>query len=298
MFLPQLRTYDFIILIIVIMIIIHFIYLPAYAKYLPKTESKNSQSQELQLKPECKPSNSSKIKLNDSEFEDYGTFEDYDERCDEPIKDPLEPWNRFWFYFNDFFYLRITKPLYKGYEVITPDSFRQGLKNVLYNLQAPIRLVNSLLQGKIGQAWVELGKFMVNSTIGFGGFINITQKDKPLIPIEPDTANFGHTLAIWGFGEGIYLIWPILGPSTIRDTFGTIGDAAVGPFSWFVKPIGIVPLEYGLTTEVFLTFNKVNTVIDSYESITKSAIEPYVALRDAYVKYRRLNNGCICRVQP
>lgn len=294
MFLFRLQTGGFIMYIIIIMIIIHTNYIPAYARYLQKIGSNHSHSQV----PLCEPSRSSRSTLDDSEFEDYGMFEDYDERCDEPIKDPLEHWNRFWFYFNDFFYLRITKPLYEGYEVVTPASFRQGLRNVLYNLQTPIRLVNSILQGKIGQALVELGKFMVNSTIGFGGFVDITQNDKPLIPVDPDTADFGHTLAIWGFGEGVYLIWPVLGPSTVRDTFGTVGDAVVGPFAWFVRPIGIVPLEYGLTTEIFLTFNKVNTVIDAYESITKSAIEPYVALRDAYVKHRRLNNGCICRVQP
>lgn len=236
--------------------------------------------------------------LDDSAFEDYGTFEDYADHCDLPIKDPLEPWNRIWFHFNDFFYLQITKPLYKGYEIITPAFFRQGMRNLLYNLQTPIRLVNSLLQGKIGQAWVELGKFLVNTTIGAGGLIEVTENDKPRIPVDSQTADFGHTLSTWGVGEGIYLIWPILGPSTVRDTFGTIGDAVVGPFSWLVKPIGIVPIAYGLTTEVFLMFNKVNTIIDAYESITKSAIEPYIALRDAYVKYRRFNNHSLCRVQP
>lgn len=236
--------------------------------------------------------------LNDHISDDEHLFEDYNENCDVPIKDPLESWNRFWFHCNDFLYLQILKPLYKGYEIITPSAFRQGLRNFMYHIQTPIRLLNSILQAKFGQAWVELGRFIINTTVGLGGFINVAQKDTPRIPINPESADFGHTLDCWGVGEGIYLIWPVLGPSTIRDTVGTIGDALVGPFSWLVQPIGIVPLEYGLTAEVLLMFNKSNTVIEMYESIVNSSIEPYIALRDAYVKYRRFNKKSICRVQP
>lgn len=219
--------------------------------------------------------------------EEDSFFEDYGEEHDFTVSDPLEPWNRFWFSFNDFLLLKLVKPLYSAYEFVTPQELRSGLSNVLYNGQAPIRIANRVLQGEFAQAWVELGRFIVNSTVGFGGLINVAQKDKPLVPMNEGTADFGQTLAKWGVGEGIYLVWPIFGPSTARDTVGLVGDYAASPFFWLVEPVGQVPFWTGLGVGAGLRFNNMKGVIDTYETLTKSAVEPYVAARDAYVKYRR-----------
>lgn len=209
-------------------------------------------------------------------------FEDYDE--EETIADPLEPWNRVWFRFNDFLMLKIAKPVYTGYTYITPKEMRSGLSNFLHNVQMPVRFVNSLLQGKVPQAIGELGKFIVNSTAGFGGVFNITERNKARVPMDPEHASFGYTLATWGVGEGIYLVWPVLGPSTIRNTIGMAGDYFASPFYWCIKPRGSVERWTAAGVQVGLKFNDLGSQISAYEELTKSAVEPYSAVRDAYVK--------------
>lgn len=151
----------------------------------------------------------------------------------------------------------------------------------------PVRFVNNVLQGKIPQAVVELGRFIVNTTAGMGGFIDITKRNKVLVPMDPQGADFGQTLAHWGVGEGIYLVWPVFGPSTVRDTVGSIGDLAASPLWWAAEPVGPVDFWPVLATGAGLRFNDIGSTIDAYEAVTKGAVEPYVAARDAYVKYRR-----------
>lgn len=223
----------------------------------------------------------------DAAFDDDLAFEDYDDEESESISDPLEGWNRFWFGFNDVLLLRIAKPVYTGYTRVVPREFRAGLSNFFYNLQMPVRFVNNVLQGKIPQAVVELGRFIVNTTAGMGGFIDITKRNKVLVPMDPQGADFGQTLAHWGVGEGIYLVWPVFGPSTVRDTVGSIGDLAASPLWWAAEPVGPVDFWPVLATGAGLRFNDIGSTIDAYEAVTKGAVEPYVAARDAYVKYRR-----------
>lgn len=227
----------------------------------------------------------SKAIVSDTRFEDYD-FEDYAD-TEPTIADPLEGWNRMWFGFNDFLLMKVVKPVYTGYAYVTPEPIRNGISNAYHNIQAPIRVVNCILQGRFAEAWIELGKFIVNSTAGFGGLFDITKDKKPKVPVDGRDADFGQTLAAWGVGDGIYLVWPIFGPSTARDTVGLVGDAAASPFFWACDPIGPVDWEPLLAVNVGLRFNDFGKTIESYESITRSAIEPYIAVRDAYVKYRR-----------
>lgn len=213
-------------------------------------------------------------------------FEDYDE-AGQSIADPLEGWNRFWFGFNDILILRVIKPIYTGYTHITPQAFRSGLSNFFYNLRMPVRVANYLLQGKLPQAGVEIGRFVVNTTAGFGGFIDVTKGKKVFVPMNPQDADFGQTLRHWGVGEGFYLVWPFLGPSTVRDTVGMAGDFAASPFFWGVEPVGPVDFRPALAASLGLRFNDFGSTIQAYEAVTKGAIEPYVAAREAYVNYRR-----------
>jgi len=215
------------------------------------------------------------------EFEDYG-----DE--DEPlISDPLEPWNRFWFKFNNALLLDVVKPVYKGYTAITPECLRNGLSNAWHNLLAPVRIVNRILQGEFAMAWVELGRFMINTTIGFGGLGQVAQQKKVLVPFDENGGDFGHTLEVWGFGEGCYLVWPFIGPSTLRDTVGFAGDTVASPTFWGCGPVGPVPESAGWITSGTLRFNDMGSVIKNYETIVNSSVEPYSAVRDAYVRLRR-----------
>lgn len=215
-------------------------------------------------------------------------FEDYDNPISEEIiADPLEPWNRFWFSFNDVLLLKILKPVYTGYTYVTPQELRTGLSNFYYNLKMPIRVINSLLQGKVGQAGYEFGRFIVNTTVGFGGLIDAAKGKKPLYPIDGRAADFGQTLATWGIGEGIYLVWPFFGPSTARDTVGMAGDYFASPLFWATAPTGPIEFWPGLGATTMLNFNDLGSAIHAYEALTKGAIEPYVAAREAYVKFRQ-----------
>lgn len=218
---------------------------------------------------------------------DDDQFEDYDDEHIAVIADPLEPWNRFWFGFNHLFIMGLVKPLYTGYETVTPVELRSGLTNALNNLMAPLRIVNRLLQGEPAMAGVEFGRFVANSTAGFGGLINIAAKDKPLVPFSEYGANFGTTLAVWGLGEGFYLVWPFVGPSTVRGSVGMVGDYFATPFYWGSQ--SFAGLDYWLVTgtEGGLRFNDMGTALTAYEALTKSAVEPYTAMRDAYIKLQR-----------
>ena len=103
-------------------------------------------------------------------------FEDYGDEDEPVIADPLQPWNRFWFKFNDVLLIDVVKPVHKGYTAVVPQPFRNGISNVFHNLKAPVRIVNRLLQGEFAQMWVEIGRFIVNSTLGGGGLWILPKK--------------------------------------------------------------------------------------------------------------------------
>jgi phospholipid-binding lipoprotein MlaA len=130
-------------------------------------------------------------------------LDDYADAPPQAIADPLEGWNRFWFGFNDVFYTGFFRPLYKTYAFVTPPELRAGLKNALANALFPVRFVNSILQGKFLAAGVEFGRFIVNSTLGMGGLINVTRDKKTIVPVDPDGADFGQTLGVGGMGPGV-----------------------------------------------------------------------------------------------
>ncbi len=214
-------------------------------------------------------------------------FEDYGEEDVDVIADPLQPWNRFWFKFNDVFLIDVAKPVHKGYATVVPQPLQNGISNVFHNLKAPIRIVNRLLQGEFAQMWVEIGHFIVNSTLGGGGLLDITKRNRVLVPFSEEGADFGTTLSVWGIGEGFYIVWPFLGPSTLRDTVGLVGDEAASPFFWGAKPRGPVNAWAVAGMHGGMMFNDIDSAISTYETLVGSSLEPYIAVRDAYVSLRR-----------
>lgn len=212
------------------------------------------------------------------------TFDDdaeYDHTTDPGINDPLEGWNRFWFGFNDVLYLDVLKPLHKGYSAVTPWELRAGVSNFFHNLLYPVRFVSSVLQGKFNEAAVETARFVVNTTAGFGGLMNPAADKKALIEYSPDEEDLGQTLGAWGFGEGFYIVWPFIGPSSLRDTTGKVGDSFLNPVSY------VTPWHSSLGLKVYDQFNSFDKQLAQYEEIKKSAVEPYSAIRNAYVQMRR-----------
>ncbi|MBG3877020.1 VacJ family lipoprotein [Desulfovibrio oxamicus] len=207
-------------------------------------------------------------------------LDDYDTNNEDMVADPLENWNRMWFAVNDVLLLKVIKPVHKGYVAVTPDELRSGVRNFFHNLAFPIRFLNCLLQGKPNEAGVEMGRFIINSTVGMAGFIDVAKKDKPIV--EPDKEDFGQTLGAWGAGEGFYIVWPLIGPSTLRDSVGLAGDYLADPFGYMVDG----STEY-IAGRGYGEFNKADEVISGYETVTKSAVEPYTSVRNAYIQMRR-----------
>jgi phospholipid-binding lipoprotein MlaA len=202
------------------------------------------------------------------------------------ISDPLEGWNRFWFGANDMIYSWLFQPLFKGYAFVTPQGLRSGLRNIMVNALFPLRFVNSLLQGKVQAAGVELGRFLVNTTVGMGGSINVAKDLKTVVPVDPDGEDFGQTLGVWGVGPGIYLVWPILGPNNVRDTAGRAVDMLTDPVFWLP---GLSPTVTAVNSGIWigLRFNAASDTMENYGKISQIAVDPYIAMRDMFTKYRQ-----------
>jgi phospholipid-binding lipoprotein MlaA len=194
------------------------------------------------------------------------------------VADPLHLWNRAMFHFNDKLYFWALKPVARGYRAVVPTPVRRGAKNFLYNLATPVRIVSSILQGKGRTASAELTRFLINSTVGILGIGNPAKRWPELNPNEED---LGQTLGTYGIGNGFYIVWPILGPSTLRDSVGMVGD-------YFLKPISYVdPYEAYLGIRAYEIVNDASFQIGDYESLKDAAIDPYVALRNFYIQNRK-----------
>ena len=146
------------------------------------------------------------------------------------VPDPLEPINRVTFSLNHQIYRFVLRPISKGYEKIVPTPVRKGIYNAYENVKFPIRVVNNALQGNFTRARQELEKFLINTSIGVGGIIR--QSDRIPSLAEVPRTDTGSTFAKWGVSSGPYLVLPLLGPSTFRDTVGLVGDSALNPVTW------------------------------------------------------------------
>lgn len=195
------------------------------------------------------------------------------------VADPLYYWNKGMYHFNDKLYFWVMKPVAQGYKAVTPGFLRTGLSNFFNNLGTPVRFVNNLLQGKSEKAGVELGRFMVNTVAGGLGFWDVA-KTEPALREAPNQEDLGQTLGLWGVGDGFYIVWPVLGPSTLRDTVGMAGDSPMSPM-FFVDSTGTV-----IAAQAVDKVNALSFRIGDYESIKESALDPYTAIRDAYIQYR------------
>ncbi len=219
---------------------------------------------------------------NHGEDEEEFFFEETDEEMVQ-VADPLSPWNRAMFHFNDRFYFWVLKPVTRGYRVVIPKPVRSGVKNFFYNITTPIRMASCILQGKGRAVSGELARFLINSTVGVLGFGNPAKRWAELNPSEED---LGQTLAVYGIGNGFYIVWPILGPSTLRDSVGMVGDWFLG--DWFLSPVSYVhPIEVYLGMRAIETVNDTSFRIGDYEALKEAAIDPYVALRNAYIQLRK-----------
>ena len=218
---------------------------------------------------------------NEKPSEDPEDSEDWpeDQSPEESLfPDPLEPMNRAFFTFNDAAYFWFFKPVGEGYSVVMPEVLRVAIRNFFTNLSMPIRLVSSLLQGKIESVGMILVRFVVNSSAGFLGFEDVAKQALDY-PVQDE--DLGQVFAFYGIGPGFYLNLPFLGASSLRDTVGWVGGLYLNPLDYLVEDW--LP---NLSIRAFDMTNKASLRIGEYEALKDASLDPYVAMRDAYFQYR------------
>ena len=219
------------------------------------------------------------IEVVDDFDDDFDAFDDeFDEEV-RTIADPIEPFNRAMFHFNDKLYFWLLKPAARGYGFIVPEKGRVGVRRFFSNITTPIRFVNALLQFKIKYAGTELSRFLINTTVGVAGFMDPARDRWNIYKQRED---FGQTLGHYGAGPGFFITWPFLGPSSIRGTIGYVGDLFLDPTTYLfpnerLAAVGI---------EAYERVNSTSLEIGVYEDMKRDAIDPYTFIRDAYYQHR------------
>ncbi len=210
--------------------------------------------------------------------DDWASTEDLEPQEAYQVADPIEPFNRVMFQFNDKLYEWVLRPLSLGYRKVTPRKMRIGVNNFFANLTAPLRSVNCILQGKGRAAGTEVGKFVVNSTLGLLGFIDYF-KDYP--ELYPDPEDLGQSLAVYGIGDGFYLVLPFFNSSTLRDAIGMVGDRYMDPV-YYVEPV-----EAAMAVKGYRNLNLISFHIEDIDAAKKAALDPYEAARNFYIQSRQ-----------
>lgn len=194
--------------------------------------------------------------------------------------DPYEKFNRSMYAFNDKVDKAVVRPVAVGYRDITNPPVRRSINNFYTNIRMPITVANDLLQVRPLRAFESTGRFVVNLTIGIGGFFDPASK----LGIPLNETDFGITLARWGLPEGGYLVLPLMGPSTVRDVWRIPVDGYFfDPLSYFERAHDYNGLEYLPEALYFVTLR--DRGLDA-ESFLNSAYDPYAFLRDAYRQTR------------
>jgi len=197
---------------------------------------------------------------------------------EQKVNDPNEHFNRRVFDFNDRFYFHVLKPVARGYSACFPSKLREAIRNGFHNMLFPSRFVNFVLQAKADRATSEAVRFIINSTFGLAGLFDFAQTQ---LRLENHESDFGQTLAIWGVGSGAFLIIPVLGPSNERDFTGFLVDSVMDPLFW-------IPAAWWVSTsaQTGKFINLASLQIGQYEELKKASLDPYIAMRDAYIQYR------------
>jgi phospholipid-binding lipoprotein MlaA len=198
----------------------------------------------------------------------------------EQVADPIEPVNRVIFVFNDFLDRILIEPVAKGYNYILPQVVRNSVQNFMRNLKAPIIVANDLLQGRVGDAGVATGRFVINSTVGIVGLADVASTQG----LKYKGSDFGQTLSTWGLGNGFYLVLPILGPSSLRDATGTLADGYVDPVRLYSYNTDREWIYY--TREGIEGIDDRSRLIRPIDDMRANSLDYYAAARSAYTQHR------------
>jgi phospholipid-binding lipoprotein MlaA len=191
-------------------------------------------------------------------------------------QDPWESFNRSMFSFNDGMDRYVLEPVATGYDFVVPDPVERSVSNFFQNLRVPINMMNGFLQGKPVNGASDLGRFVVNTTIGVAGFFDLATP----FGLARHDEDFGQTLAVWGVPQGPYVVWPLLGSSTLRDTGGGAVDTAMSIMPFFLESYVTIG------ARVFETVNTRSLVREDIENARGAALDFYVFVRSAYLQRR------------
>lgn len=192
-------------------------------------------------------------------------------------KDPIEGFNRAMFAFNEGLDTAIIKPVATGYEAVLPSPIRTGVTNFFSNIEDVFIGVNNLLQGKVPEAFSDLGRVVINTTVGILGVIDVASD----AGLEKHDEDFGQTFGRWGVGNGAYVVIPVFGPRTVRDTVGLVLDVAADP---------VVQHRPKRTRDAAVVLRLVNdraNLLAADKVVEEAALDKYSYIRDAYLQRRR-----------
>lgn len=229
---------------------------------------------------------------NEGEF-----LDPFDESGHDQVKDydPLEPVNSAVFEFNYRLDKYVVKPAAKVYNFFIPPDVQQSFSNVFQNVRFVPRLFNNLFQAKFQGAGIELSRFLINSTLGVGGLFDPA---KIMFELETPQEDLGQTLGTYGVGPGPFLMIPFLGPFTLRDGIGFIGDSFLDPFNWLVLPfIEIADAPRLVQHDSTVTFGRLGMVagetvnlraltLEKFQGVEEGTLDLYGAVRNAYLQQR------------
>ena len=198
----------------------------------------------------------------------------------EQVNDPFEPWNRGVWSVNQAVDKVTFKPLAQGYRAITPEPFRVGIRNAYDNISEPWSFINNILQGDFGRAGRNLGRLIINTTVGIGGLFDAATD----FGIPSADEDLGQTFATWGIDEGPFLMLPLLGPSNPRDFAGFIGGGFGDPVGIALRRENLTNANIGITAGNLLVQRE--QVLEQFDALVEQSQDSYAALRSAYRQNR------------
>ncbi len=210
--------------------------------------------------------------------------------------DPWEPLNVKVFEFNRQVDRWVLKPVAQGYNFIVPNMVQVGVSNFFYNLRFPPRFFNNVFQGKLKGAGIEMGRFLVNTTVGIGGLIDVAER----LDLRTPEEDAGQTLGFYGVKPGPYVIIPFLPPFTVRDLVGYTVDIFLNPINWLVAPIievegvpSVIPHKNRTTTSIVQISARVYEIVndrslnlEKFQGVEEATLDLYSAVRNAYLQRR------------
>jgi phospholipid-binding lipoprotein MlaA len=193
----------------------------------------------------------------------------------DPENDPWEAYNRKIHSFNMTVDKAIAQPVAKAYNAVVPEKPRHGVRNFFKNLAYPVTFLNLILQGKFEDSLTATGRFLMNSTVGVLGFVDVATK----VEIPKYDEDFGQTLAVWGWKDSRYLVMPVFGPYTVRDFLGQ-------SFYGYFHPVSYVAREYNNYIPMVVDLISLRAELMPLQAEVDAASDPYVLVRDVWLQNR------------